>query len=455
MVEPPGRRPVRGRHRVAGRRGPRHLLAALGHAADPARPGSQHRLAGDHGRRGARGDERRERQAGLGGLARPARDDHALRVPGGPPGRPRLRDPRGPRRLARAGHVHVVRGRLLRRHRGLAQPEGPPGALPVQRGPRRLLLVADRRQRVRVPHVLPEPAGSLLPRRQQHAPREPSLHGLRRRRLRADEGPAPAALPPRECRAEHHPRDAPGVAGAQGGVVRGEPALLRVRAAGRRSPGCGELPAHRGLPRRGERDAAGPPGEGPPAARRRDGGRSGSGGAQAGARLRAGRIGRCREPEPGLPFRARGRVPDDGVQRALGMVAPESGPAPPVAAHGPPLGDPLPPVRAPGHGGRILEVRVPERRGPLREPGDLRAGAAGLPVHRRVRRGHGRWIRVRGSRKRDPQVPGRSRCHDRHRHAADPARSRRRDARSPTARSAPSATAAPAARRRRTATSCT
>ena len=36
---------------------------------------------------------------------------------------------------------------------------------------------------------------------------------------------------------------------------------------------------------------------------------------------------------------------------------------------------------------------------------------------------HGPEIRLRGSRQRDPQVPDRFRCHDRHRHAADPARS--------------------------------
>ena len=129
-----------------------------------------------------------------------------------------------------------------------------------------------------------------------------------------------------------------------------------------------------------------------------------------------------REPQPGIPFRARGRVPDDRLQRAPGMVAPEPGSAPAVAAHGPPLGDHVPPVRALWHGGRLLEVRVPERRRPLREPRDL---------YELVRRGC-RFIVAcdagmdpgssSRSRERDSQVPGRSRCHDRPRHPADPAR---------------------------------
>ena len=101
MVEPPGRRPVRCRRRLAGRRGPRGLRAALGHEADPARPGPERRLARDHRRRRARRHERIQRQAGVGRLARPARDDHALRVPGRAPGRPRLRHPCGARGLAR------------------------------------------------------------------------------------------------------------------------------------------------------------------------------------------------------------------------------------------------------------------------------------------------------------------------------------------------------------------
>ena len=170
-------------------------------------------------------------------------------------------------------HVHRRGKRLLRRHHGVAHPEGPPGAVPVQRGPRRLLLVAHRRERVRVPHVLPEPAGPVLPRRQQSAPGESSLHRLRRGRFRADEGSSPAALPSGQRRAEHHPRDPAGVAGAKGGVLRREPDLLRVRAEGRRSRGRRELPAHGAVPRRGERGATGPPDEGPEATeppRRRD-----------------------------------------------------------------------------------------------------------------------------------------------------------------------------------------
>ena len=59
------------------------------------------------------------------------------------------------------------------------------GAVPVHRGPRPLLLLADRRERVRVPHVLPEPARPVLSRRQQPAAGEPSLHRLRRGRFRA------------------------------------------------------------------------------------------------------------------------------------------------------------------------------------------------------------------------------------------------------------------------------
>ena len=116
VVEPPGRRPVRGRRRLAGRRGPRGLLAALGHEADPARPGPERRLAGDHHRRRARRHERVQRQAGVDRLARPARDDHAVRVPGRAAGRPRLRHPCGAGGLARRAHVHAARARLLRRH---------------------------------------------------------------------------------------------------------------------------------------------------------------------------------------------------------------------------------------------------------------------------------------------------------------------------------------------------
>ena len=342
MVEPPGGRPLRDRRRVAGGGRSRGLFAALGHAADPSRAGAEHRLARDHDRRRARGHERVERQAGVSGVARPARLDHALRVPVGAAGRAGLRHPRGSGRLARSEHVHAARRRLLRRHHGVAHPEGSPGAVPVQRGPRRLLFVAHRRERVRVPHVLPEPAGPLLSRCQQSTPGEPPVHGLRRRRLRADEGPSPAALSSRQRRAEHHARDPPGVAGAQGGVLRREPAVLRVRAARRRPRRRRELPAHGRVPRRGERRATGPPDECAQAPGRHGDGRSGPGSAQAGPRDRAGRLGRGGEPQPGLPLVARGRVPDDGVQRTAGVVAPEPRPALAVAAHGPPLGDPLP-----------------------------------------------------------------------------------------------------------------
>ena len=183
-----------------------------------------------------------------------------------------------------------------------------------------------------------------------------------------------------------------------------------------------ELPAHGAVPRRRERGAGAPPDEGLDAAERRAWRRSGSRGAQAGARDRAGRLRSGGEPQPGIPFRSRGCVPDDRLQRAPRVVAPEPGSASAVAAHGPALGDHVPPVGAPGHGGRLLQVRVPERRRPLREPRHLRAGAASLPVHRGLRRGHGPGLRVRGPRQCHSQVPGRPGRHDRPRHPTDPAR---------------------------------
>ncbi len=137
---------------------------------------------------------------------------------------------------------------------------------------------------------------------------------------------APAPLPSRQRRAEHHPRDPAGLAGAQGRLVRGEPALLRIRAAGRRSRwrrGATSAPRTTS-PTRTSRGW--PPDEGADGAARP--GRSGPGRAQAGARVRAGRLRRGGEPEPGIPLLACGRVPDDGVQRAPGVVAPEPGPAP-------------------------------------------------------------------------------------------------------------------------------
>ena len=79
---------------------------------------------------------------------------------------------------------------------------------------------------------------------------------------RADEGSSPAPLPSGQRGAEHHPRDPAGVAGAKGGVLHRQPDLLWVRAAGRRSRGRRDLPAHGAVPCRGERGAKRPPHEG-------------------------------------------------------------------------------------------------------------------------------------------------------------------------------------------------
>ena len=155
VVEPPGGCPVRCRRRLAGRRGSRGVRAPLGHEGDPPRPGPERRLARDHHRRRARRHERVHRQAGVRQLARSARDDHALRLPGRAPDRPRLRHSCRPGRVARREHVHLRGERLLQRHLEVAHRGGPRGAVPVQRGPRRVLLLADRRERVRLPHVLP------------------------------------------------------------------------------------------------------------------------------------------------------------------------------------------------------------------------------------------------------------------------------------------------------------
>jgi hypothetical protein len=132
-------------------------------AAVRGRQGPERRLAPDHHRWRARRYERVHRQVGFPQLARGARPDHAVRLPDRAPGGPRLRHSWGPGRVERPpGPVR----RLLPLHRELAHADRAPGALRVQRAPRRLLLLAHRRERVRVPHVLPEPAGPVLPRRQ-------------------------------------------------------------------------------------------------------------------------------------------------------------------------------------------------------------------------------------------------------------------------------------------------
>ncbi len=247
------------------------------------------------------------------------------------------------------------------------------------------------------------------------------VHRIRRRGLAGAEGPSPPSLSPDQRRHEPHQGHPAGVAGAKGRLVHSEPALLRVRVEGRRSVDR-HLPAHRGLPRGREHRAKTARGEGsgaprPPAGRRARCRRD-----ELGSRGRAGGVRRGHQPQSGLSLLSPGRLPDDRVQRATRLVAPESRQAPEVAHRGAAVGNHVSPLGAAGDRRRDLPVRLHQRRRPLREPRAVRAGAAPLPLHRRVRCGHGPRVRVRRPRQRHPEVQGGPGGLDRHRHAAAPTR---------------------------------
>ena len=279
-------------------------------------------------------------------LARPARDDHALRLPGRAADRPRLRHPCGAGGMARRPHVHRRGARLLRRHHavallgGLGAPFLFSAALALFFSWRidvnvfafhmfyrnrlvRCYLGASNPRRANHPFTGFDGDDSVpmqnLRQRPYHLVNA-ALNITRGTRLAWQERKAASFIAsPMFCGYELKDDDRAGA----GSYQRTEQFLAdeNEARAGRRASG---RTRRRGAPGR----------------------RSGSGRAQAGARDRARRLRRGGQPQPGIPFRSRGCVPDDRLQRAPGVVAPEPGPAPAVAAHGPALGDPVPPVGA-------------------------------------------------------------------------------------------------------------